>query len=84
MSKMMHGKIHGKTIELDEDPGIPDGQQVEVIVQAVKPDRLWGEGISKSAGALADSWTDEDDRILEDIYQDRKRDTRHICGDPVA
>jgi len=76
MSKLMHGKVHGKTIELDEDPGIPDGEQVQVIVHAAKPQRPWGEGILGSAGALADSWTDEDDRILEEIYQDRKRETR--------
>jgi hypothetical protein len=31
---------------------------------------------SRTAGALADSWTDEDDRILEEIYKDRKRETR--------
>ena len=26
---------------------------------------------------LADSWTEEDDRILEEIYRDRKRKTFH-------
>ena len=31
---------------------------------------------SKTAGLLADSWTEEDDRILEEIYRDRKRETR--------
>ena len=29
-----------------------------------------------AAGMLADSWTEEDDRILEEIYRDRKRETR--------
>lgn len=33
-------------------------------------------GASKTAGILADSWTEEDDRILEEIYRDRKRETR--------
>ena len=31
---------------------------------------------SMTAGLLADSWTEEDDRILEEIYRDRKRETR--------
>lgn len=32
MTKTMHGTAHGKTIELDEDLGVPDGQEVEVRV----------------------------------------------------
>jgi hypothetical protein len=31
---------------------------------------------SRTAGLLADSWTEEDDRILEQIYRERKRETR--------
>ncbi len=29
MTKTLHGKVHGKTIELDEDPGVAEGQAVE-------------------------------------------------------
>lgn len=75
MSKVIHGVVHGKTIELNEEPGMPDGQQVEVQVKPLTDKRPWGEGIRASAGALANSWTEEDDRILDEIYQDRKRDT---------
>jgi hypothetical protein len=32
MTRTVHGKIHGKTIELDEDLGVPEGQEVEVQV----------------------------------------------------
>jgi hypothetical protein len=75
MNKMIQGVIHGNTIELSENPGLADGQSVQVVVQAVEPARLWGEGIRKSAGALADLWTKDDDIILDEIYQDRKRDS---------
>lgn len=75
MDKVVHGVIHGKTIELAEPVGAADGQEVEVVVRFSLPSRPWGEGIRSSAGGLADSWTDEDDRILEQIRQDRKRDT---------
>jgi hypothetical protein len=75
MNKIIQGVIHGSTIQLSENPGLADGQSVQVVVQAVEPPRPWGEGIRKSAGALADQWTEEDDKILEEIYQDRKRDS---------
>jgi hypothetical protein len=72
-SKILHGIVNGKTIELDDDPGVPAGQQVEVIVKALPTQhRPWGEGLRACAGAMAEEWTEEDDRILEEIYQQRK------------
>ncbi len=37
MTKTVHGKVRGKTIELDEDLGVVDGQEVEVQVTMLKP-----------------------------------------------
>jgi hypothetical protein len=70
MTKTIHGKVHGKTIELDEELGVADGQEVEVQVKMIPPARKWGEGILRTAGALADDphW----DAIMEEIYQARK------------
>jgi hypothetical protein len=77
MNKTMTGRIHGRTIELTDDPGLQDGQEVRVQMTPVLPlPANWGEGIRRSAGALANEWTEEDDRILEEIHQDRKRDSR--------
>jgi hypothetical protein len=76
MTKTLHGKVHGRTIELDEDLGVAEGQDVEVQVKIIEPARKWGEGLRRCAGALANEWTEEDDRILEEIHQDRRRDTR--------
>lgn len=78
MTRTVHGVIHGKTIELDEDLGVAAGQTVEVQVKVVPPapGRKWGEGIARCAGALANEWTEEDDRIFEQIYQDRKLESR--------
>ena len=53
MTKTIHGTVHGKTIELDEDLGVAEGQEVEVQVKIVQP-RKWGEGILRTDGALAD------------------------------
>jgi hypothetical protein len=72
MTKAINGKIHGKTIELDEDLGVADGQEVQVQVTIVPPARKWGEGILRSAGG----WVDypEMDAIMEKIHQGREGD----------
>ncbi len=35
MTKTLHGKVHGRTIELDEDPGVPEGQEVELQMKVI-------------------------------------------------
>ena len=67
MTKTVHGTVHGKTIELDEDLGVAEGQQVEVQVRVIPPARKWGEGILRTAGALADDpyW----DAIMEEVHR---------------
>jgi len=72
MTQTIHGTVQGRNILLDEPLGLPAGQEVNVIVTPVVRERPRGDGIRRSAGALADSWSDEDDRILTEIHQDRK------------
>lgn len=74
MRKTVHGVVHGKTIELHDDLGVPEGQEVEVQVEVVEPERTWGEGILRTAGALADDphW----DAIMEEIHRARKVERR--------
>ena len=74
MTKKLHGKVHGRTIELDEDPGVADGQEVELQINVIPPVRNWGEGIRRSAGGWADH--PEMDAIMEKIYQERKLERR--------
>ena len=74
MTKTVHGKLHGRTIELTEDLGLAEGQEVEVRVEVVPVGKSWGEGILRSAGILADD-PDWDD-IMEEIYQARKQARR--------
>jgi hypothetical protein len=76
MIRHVHGVIHGQTIELTEDPGVAEGQQVEVIIRIVPSPRTWGEGLRRCAGAFAADWSEEDDRILEEIHRERRRDAR--------
>ncbi len=73
MTKTLHGTVHGRTIELAEDPGVADGQEVELQIQ-IAPVRKWGEGILRSAGGWAEH--PEMDGIMEKIYQERKLERR--------
>jgi len=74
MIKTLHGKAHGKTIELEEDLGLSEGQDVEVQVKLPQETGKWGDGILRSAGGWADH--PELDTIMEDIYQARKLERR--------
>ena len=74
MIKTFHGKAHGRTIELDEDMGIAEGQDVEIQVKVVPGERTWGDGILRTAGALADD--PEWDAIMEEVHQARKLERR--------
>ena len=54
MTKTIHGKVHGKIIELDENLGVADGQDLEVKV--VSSTTTWGESLRRCAGALAEAY----------------------------
>ena len=70
MIKITHGKVRGNTIELAEDLGLDEGQEVEVQVSTLPRAQKWGEGILRTAGALASDpyW----DAIMDEIYQSRE------------
>ena len=79
MTHVMHGIVHGKTIVLAEETGVPDGEEVEVVIRAITAtprNEPWGEGLRRSAGALAGiPGLDEDMRqILRERKTDRFRD----------
>jgi hypothetical protein len=49
----LKGIVHGKTIELEQEPGLPDGQEVSVVVHPLETAERRlppGEGIRRSAG----------------------------------
>ncbi len=81
MAKTIHGRAHGKTIELDEDLGVPDGQPLRVTVEPLsssEPASLPpGEGLRRAFGAWAGDAA-ELDRFLEWNRQQRKVSRRGI------
>ena len=75
----LHGVIHGKTIELQELSGLPDGQLVSLTVRAaspIPPNGTVHEGLLLSAGGWADGG-EELDEWLKETYEARKHRRRN-------
>jgi hypothetical protein len=78
-SSTLRGVVHGNVIELSQPPGLPDGQEVNVVVMpitALKPLEP-GEGIRRSFGGWAED-AEELDKYLEWNRQQRKIERRPI------
>jgi len=78
---MRRGVVHGKTIELDEETGLSDGQEVNVLVQPVETgeQRLPpGEGLRRAFGGWAED-AEELDAYLEWNRQQRKMSRPEIA-----
>lgn len=73
------GVVHGKLIELEHEPGLPDGQQVTVTVEPAGVDATLpaGEGLRRSAGAWCDD-PDGLDRYLQWNRQQHKATRREL------
>jgi hypothetical protein len=74
MNKVIEGVVHGRTIELLDDPGVGDGQRVQVVLSLPSSAGAWGEGIRRTAGSLANDpdW----DAIMAEVHEGRKRERR--------
>jgi hypothetical protein len=73
---VLKGVVHGRTIELEQEPGLPDGQSVTVTVQPIVEQgrRLPpGEGIRRSAGVWGDDPAGVDE-FLRQVRQMRDHD----------
>ena len=79
MTKVLHGTINDRTIELTEDPGLAPGEKVEVQVRTLPKPQNWGEGLKRCAGMLADD--PEWDAIMEEIHAARKLERRPLPED---
>jgi len=74
------GVIHGKTIELTQEPGLPDGQAVSVTLTPVAPSEARlppGEGLRRAFGAWAND-AEGLDKFLEEVRRGRQRNRPEI------
>lgn len=74
MKTAMKGIVHGKVIELEEEPGLPDGQEVSVTVEPVScatsptsPEAL--ESLRQAAGG----WADDPEGLEEFLKWNRQQ-----------
>jgi len=79
---VLKGVVHGKTIQLEHEPGLPDGQSVTVLLepesQPTSPaDACALESLRRAAGAWA-SDSEELDRYLEWNRRQRKNSRREL------
>ena len=85
MTTVLFGSVHGRTIELDHDPGVAEGQRVEIEIRILPQNRRkslpgppegWpNRQNSSSAGVLAHVCTDEDENMLLEIQQSRQHES---------
>jgi predicted DNA-binding antitoxin AbrB/MazE fold protein len=68
MMRILHGVVHGRTIELTDHPGFKEGAAVEIEVRDVSNT---GPVQQSSIRGVSD-WSEEDDRIFEEIERERK------------
>jgi hypothetical protein len=69
-SNMIRGVVRGKMIELEDDLGLPQGQQVSVFVQPVLSPE---EAIRRSFGGWAEDAA-ELDKFLEGVRTGRQQE----------
>ncbi len=72
-SNILKGVVHGRTIELDQDPGFPEGAKVDIAV--VGSSKL-PKGILEAFGVAAHK-PEEVDEFLRQTYADRENDPRN-------
>ena len=67
---ILKGTVHGKTIELEIESGLPDGQRVNIVLKPSLPaSNSLGEGIRQSAGG----WADDPEGLEEFLAWNRQR-----------
>jgi hypothetical protein len=65
---IIKGVVRGRTIELEREPGLPDGQVVSVLL---RPEQPAGVGLRRAFGAWAEG-AGELDAFLEQVRKDRE------------
>jgi hypothetical protein len=76
VSVTLNGIVRGRTVQLDGDPGIPDGHPVRVTLATASPDDR-AEAMRRAFGAWADDQEGLDE-FLAEVRAARKQNRRPI------
>lgn len=71
--------IQGKTIVLEADPGLVEGQRIEVVILPIPRESAHGEAILRTAGSMADD-PDFDADMAEIKRARREASFREVPG----
>jgi hypothetical protein len=80
---ILRGVVHGKTIELEAESGLPEGQQVTVTLEPAPRPEAAPEDPLEALKRAAGGWSDDPeglDRFLEWNRQQRKIDRRELLA----
>lgn len=68
---VMKGVVRGRTVELESEPGLPDGQPVSVTVEPIVPkdSQAAFEALKRAAGG----WENDDPEGLEQYLEQTRR-----------
>lgn len=78
---IVKGVIHGKTIELEHEPGLPEGQAVTVTLEPIRSEKPSLEERREALKRAAGSWADDPEgleRFLEWNRRQRKTPRREL------
>ena len=78
---ILKGRIRGTTIELEQAPGLPDGQRVTVTIEVASQSRDAGDDGREALQRAAGTWADDPeglDRFLEWNREQRKQNQRAL------
>lgn len=70
---VFNGVIQGRTIELDEESGLPNGQRVTVLVSPTGQTALEGNNPRERLKRAAGSWSDDVQGLDEFLYWNREQ-----------
>ena len=80
MTRIHHGKVRGQSIEISDELGLCDGQQVEVHLRLLpNGSRKPGEGYLRTEGALAEDT--EWDAVMDEIHKSRRAERQSAIPD---
>ena len=72
MSRLIRGVIHGRTIELEADPGLEDGQDITIAIPPAPRTLSAREDALRAAVGSLSHLAAEDFESLEEIVRERK------------
>jgi hypothetical protein len=70
---VLRGTVHGKTIALEAEPGLPEGQQVMITLQPAPQQSALGDSGREALQRAAGSWSDDPEGLEQFLEWNRQQ-----------